>query len=485
MTLSVQKVREQDAVIDFKATLASSEYEHELTTWLNKKSQTAKIDGFRPGKAPITVIKKLYADEASRSVTNLLIDRVLKTIGKEHQIRVAGHPNVSIEKADATQGFECNVSVECLPEIELKDFSEISCEELVIDISKKEVDEAVERLFKSYKGHEQEPKKSASEWGDKVSFILNEKSSVHKDQKQDLVLEEKLEHKVWTNLHKGLHGKAAGDKTQIVIEYPDDFEEKSIAGQSFTYDIKIEAVYSPLKFTLDDTFAKEFGCDTLEALHDKLKTTMENDQNRLISLYHKRQVLDALNEQYNLNLPKSSVESEFKQIWGRLQEEINAAKARGEKEDINLHEVEIEYRQIAARRVKLGLIVSEIASKNTISLSNEDIQKELTREALKYPNQFNEVVDLYIKNPRLLEKLVAPALEDKVVDFVLSKAKKKQTKITTKDMPAKLKGIVPGYEDEDQALEASDKKATKTQKESKSDSEKAPAKKASTKKKGE
>ena len=141
MALSVQKVREQDAVIDFKATLVSSDYAQELASWFSKKSQNVRIDGFRPGKAPLAVIQTRYADEANRSVVNNIVDRVLSTIDKEHKPRVAGQPKVTIERADSTEGFECSVSVECLPTIELKDFSSISCEELVVDISKKEVDE--------------------------------------------------------------------------------------------------------------------------------------------------------------------------------------------------------------------------------------------------------------------------------------------------------------------------------------------------------
>ena len=198
-------------------------------------------------------------------------------------------------------------------------------------------------------------------------------------------------------------------------------------------------------------------------------------------MYHKRQILDALNDQYKLALPKSSVEFEFQQIWKKLQDEVTAARARGETEDIDMAEVEAEYHLIAERRVKLGMLVSEIAKEHKIALTNEEIQREVVMEAMKYQSQFKEVIDYYVQNPRLMEKLLAPALEDKVVDFVFGKSKKKQTKITVKDLPAKLKGVVPGYEGDD---EPATKKvaSSKAPKEGKSDSEKAPAKKASTKK---
>jgi len=479
MALSVQKVREQDAVIDFKATLVSSDYAQELASWFSKKSQSVRIDGFRPGKAPLAVIQTRYADEANRSVVNNIVDRVLSTIDKEHKPRVAGQPKVTIEKADSTEGFECSVSVECLPTIELKDFSSISCEELVIDISKKEVDEAVDALFKRYKGHEKDSKKGNAAWGDKVKVLIKEKSKHGIAQEQELTLAEDSE-ATWLPLHKAIHGKAEGDKAEVTINYPKDFQEASIASKTFTYEVEVQSVFAGITFKLDGTFAKEFDCEDLDGLHKKMTETLKNDQKHLVNLYHKRQILDALNDQYKLSLPKSAVEFEFQQIWKKLQDEVTAARARGETEDIDLAEVEVEYHQIAERRVKLGMLVSEIAKEHKITLTNEEIQREVVMEAMKYQSQFKEVVDYYVQNPRVMEKLLAPALEDKVVDFVFGKSKKKQTNITVKELPAKLKGIVPGYEDDEPAAK---KVATnKTSKEGKSENEEAPAKKASSKK---
>jgi trigger factor len=483
MALSVQKVREQDAIIDFKATLVSSDYAQELASWFSRTSQTVRLDGFRPGKAPLSVVQSRYADEANRAVINTIVDRALTTIDKEHKLRVAGQPKVTIEKADSKDGFECSISVECLPTIELKDFSSISCEELLIDISKKEVDDAVDALFKRYKSHEKEPKKDKAAWGDKATISIKEKGTPGKAQQQDITLAEDSD-VTWLPLHQGIHGKSTGDNVDVKITYPKDFHEANVASKTFTYEINIEAIYAPITFKLDATFAKEFDCEDLDGLHKKMHETLKNDQKHLVGLYHKRQILDALNDQYKMPLPKSAVEFEFQQIWKKLQDEISAARTRGEKEDIDLAEIEVEYRQIAERRVKLGLLVSEIAKEYKVALTNEEIQREIMMEAMKYQNQMKEVVDYYIKNPRILEKLIAPALEDKVVDFVFEKSKKKQTQITVQDLPAKLKGVVPGYEDDD-ASASQKTSTTKAPKESTSDGKKTPAKKASTKEKGE
>lgn len=478
MSLSVQKVREQGAIVDFKATLVSTDYTQELNSWFNKKCQAVRIDGFRPGKAPISVVQSRFGDEANRSVMNDIVDRALRTIDKDHKLRVAGHPKVTVEKASTADGFECSISIECLPTVQLKDFSSISCEELVLDVSKQEVDDAVDALFKRYKGHEKEKKTDKSTWGDKLSVSIKEKGKAGEVQDQDIVLSEETD-PTWEPLHKGLYGKLEGEKADVSINYPSDFQDKRVAGKTFTYEISIKAIYAAKIFNkLDDSFAKEFECDDVAGLREKVESTLKEDQKHLINLYHKRQILDALNAEYKIDLPQSSVDSEFQQIWKKLQDEVATSRARGEKEDINLEEIEAEYRGIAERRVRLGFVISEIAKEHKISLTNEEIQRIVMKEALNYPQQFKEVVDFYIKHKHALERLVAPVLEDKVVEFVFDKSKRKQTKVTTKELPAKLKGIVPGYEeDEDQ----SDSKKVEP-KESKSEGKKTPAKKATPKK---
>jgi len=481
MALSVQKVREKGAVIDFKATLDSKNYTQELDSWFSKKSQMVRLDGFRPGKAPLSVVQSRFADEANRAVLNTIVDKVLKAIDKDHKLKVAGQPKVTVEKADAKDGFECSVSVECLPTIELKDFSSIPCEELVLEISKKEVDDAVDALFKRYKGHEKEQKKEKADWNDKVAVSIKEKGRHNLGQDQDVILSEDMD-PIWMPLHKELHGKTAGEKTEVTITYPKNFHEKNIASKSFTYEVDVKSVFAAKLFKLDDAFAKEFDCEDLASLHNKMQETLKNDQKRLIKMYHKRQILDVLNDQYNVPLPESSVNAEFQQIWKKLQDEVSSAKERGENEDVNLKEIEEEYRAIAERRVKLGFLIAEIAKEHKIALTNEEIQREIVAEAMKYPNQFKEVVDFYIKNPRVLERLIAPAIEDKVVDFVFDKSKKKQTKITINDLPSKLKGVVPGYEDDDEVASKKSGKEEQMEKTDKVESQKAPAKKATTKK---
>ena len=274
---------------------------------------------------------------------------------------------------------------------------------------------------------------------------------------------------------KAIVGHSASDQFEVLIKNPQN-------GKELKLHIALEEVYSTKTFKLDDEFAKEFGANSLDELRTKVTEVNQNDHKKLVTLYHKRQILDDLHNQYSFALPKSAVNYEFEQIWQRLQNEIEASKQRGDvDEDINLEEVKIEYQSIAERRVKLGLLVSEIAKVHKIELTNDDLQKAIIAEAMKQPEYAKEIFDYYSKNKDALQSLSAPIIEDKVVDFVFDKAKKKQTKITAKELPSKLKGVLPGYDDSSDSVKKASKKSSK---ESNSEDKPAPAKKA-TKTKGE
>ena len=476
MSLSVQKVREQDATVDFKATLAPNAYETELNNWFSKKSKNVSVAGFRPGKVPISIVKTKYMGDATNSVVNTLVDQAIREIVKEHKLRIAGQPKVTIETADSDKGFECKLEVECLPEITLKDFSAVECEELVVEINKSDTDEYLKNLHESHVGFEKELKKGKAEWGDKVVVIAQENLGKVDSKPQELHLIKDVEDPVLKTMLEAIVGHSTGDKFEVTLKDPNSKKET-------TLHIALEAVHASKKFKLDDEFAKEYGVENLDALRAKLTEVHTNDHKKLTNLYHKRQILDSLHNQYNFALPKSAVEFEFQQIWSRLQDEIAASKGRGDvEEDINLDEVKVEYQKIAERRVKLGLVVSEIAKVHKIELTNEDIQKAIIEEATKNPNYAKEIIEYYTKNREALQSLSAPLIEDKVVSFIFEKAKKKQTKIGSKELPSKLKGVLPGYDDDSD--DSSKKTAKKTSKESSSEDTSAPAKKA-TKKKGE
>ena len=471
MAISVKKISEKDSIIDFGATLDSSHFEKELDNWYAAKAKVVRIDGFRPGKTPLNVVKTRYADEAQSSVLRNLIDQAIKLILKENKIKAASQPKVSVEKASQKDGFECKISYEILPTIALKDFKNIKCEELNLEVSDKEVDSSISNLLERHKAHEKEPKKGTAEWNDKVSFLIKEKGATHTPESQEMILD-KEDAGHFATIGKALHGKSADEKLEVEIKFPKDYYDRSVAGKNVTYSIQLQSVHKPVKFKLDDSFAKEFECENVEALRKKMRDILQGDSNQLLNLYHKRQVLDALDGEYDLALPKSVVEKEFQFIWKRLQDEMQEAKAKGEpSDDLDLKATEAEYRNIAKRRVKLGLIISEIAQKHDIKLTKEEIQQTVIREALKYNSHAKEVVDFYSKNALALEQLTAPVLEDKVANFVFSQSTKKQTKIKPEDLQKKLKGIVPGYGDDEDDNSVEKKADTK------------PAKKTTTKKK--
>ena len=370
---------------EFKVTVPFKSIEEKVVTWLQDKAKSVRLDGFRPGKAPLNIVRQRYEEHALQAIREQFVQTGTQQIYKENNVRVAGQPVYDFGSLDNDQDFSFSISFETLPSFELKEFSKIKLETFDVKATPEAINESLERLAEGYK----QSKKT--------------------------------------------------DKAQ-----PDQAVE------------------------INDDFAKEFGCKDLEDLREKISSTLKNDYDRLARLYSKRHLLDALAAEYDFDLPSLMVKNEFDAIWQRLEQEMADAKANGElspeEENKPLVEYKEEYQQISERRVRLGLVVAEVAKKNGITLSPEMVRDLMIQEAMRYPGQEKEVVSFYRSHPEMIEQLTGPAIEDKVVDFIMSKAAVKKTDITFKELQKKLKGILPQYAEEDEEEDEKPSKAEKPKK---------------------
>ncbi|RZI46735.1 trigger factor [Candidatus Finniella inopinata] len=354
---------------EFTVTVPLQDIDERIVNWLQERAKSVRLDGFRPGKAPLNIIRQRYGDQALQEAREHFVRTGTEKIYKDQNVRVAGNPVYDFGDLEKEQDFSFSIAFETLPSFDLKDFSKIKLETLDVKVPGEEIEKSLNRLAEAYK-----------ESGDEASA-------------QD--------------------------------------------------------------FKIDDEFAKKFACENLEALRAKIEETLKRDYDHLARLYCKRHLLDALADDYTFDLPEAMVKSEFDAIWGRLEKEMANAKENGdlspEEADKPMKDYEEEYRQIASRRVRLGLVVAEVAKKNNISLSPEMVRDLMVQEAMRYPGEEQEVVKYYRSHPEMIEHLTGPALEDKVVDFIVSKADVKKMDITFKELQKKLKGILPQYDDEEGA----------------------------------
>ena len=247
------------------------------------------------------------------------------------------------------------------------------------------------------------------------------------------------------------------------------FNDKNLAGKNVQVTLRVKQILAPQTFALDDTFAKEFGHESFELLREKMKENLEKNYNNIAQLHLKRHLLDAMEQAYTFDLPASMVDSEFKVIWQHLQNEIQDVRENGDEYDAegkSEDELKAEYTKIAERRVRLGLVISQISQKEKIQISQDDLRSAMMREAMRYPGQEVEVMDYYRKHPHLIDRIVAPILEDKVVDFILTKINLKDVTVTVPELKEKARGIVPFIEEDEKENheEAPQKASDKTKK---------------------
>jgi trigger factor len=256
-----------------------------------------------------------------------------------------------------------------------------------------------------------------------------------------------------SGMEEGLLGLKAGEDKSFDSEVSKNFQDAVISGKKVQVHALVKKTLSPVQHKLDDAFAKEFGYDSFDALKEAMKTNVTRNYESVARLYLKRHMLDALEGMYSFDLPKSMVENEFKTIWTHLQSEIEDAKSKGEFDESDSkpeEELRTEYMGIAERRVKLGLVISEISRAEKIQLSQDELRNALYREATKYPGQERQVMDHFKNHPHSIERIAAPILEDKVVDHIATKAKITETQVNVQDLKKKVKGVVPSFFDNEE-----------------------------------
>lgn len=443
----------------FDVTISSDDIQSKKNNYIKARASKIKIDGFRPGKAPVAMIEARLGGDALNHALKKSVDAALDKIIQDHSFRANGQPDLKLGEFEEGKDLTFTVTYECMPEIQVASIGHIELEKIIVDVSEKDVDESLDRLHKEYKGYKVESDRAVQK-DDKVkgrlSLIGQDGKPVSGYQKIDVDFVVGTGDFAIPQTEKEVIGKKAGEHLSFTAKTSDNLSDQKVSGKEFTIEFDVVEVLAPVKHKKDDAFAKEFNKETLADLRDALKERVANEFNSVARLYSKRRLLDALEKEYSFDLPPSMVKNEFDNIWGHLQREMDAAKARGDEidhEGKTDDEIRAEYESIARRRVKLGLLVSHIAQKEKILLNQEEIREAIFKEAMRYPNQMMEVMEFYRKNPRMIDRIAAPMMEDKVVDFLLTQVVLKDVTLGINALKEKVKGVIPTAFDEDDVNE--------------------------------
>lgn len=490
--MQIDELKNEGLKREFKVTVGKDDLDRRIQLILMDLRDKVRMKGFRPGKAPLALLKSLHGEAARGQAIDEAIRETVDSLFRERKIRPAMQPKVDVGEVDGDAGFDFTVEAEILPEIDTAGFKAPALDRLVAKPADKDVDEALDRLAAQSKTFEARKKGAKAKSGDAlvVDFVGSVDGEEFSGGKGEDVQLELGSGQFVPGFEDQLIGTTAGEEKTISVTFPEKYGRDDLNGKDATFKVTVKEVKAPVERTVDDEMAKSFGLESLEQLKDALKTQLENEAKELSRAKVKRALLDKLADAYDFEVPAGMVDMEYRDIWEQIKRD---AIMSGEATEDELSEVEepeseedrTEYRSIAERRVRLGLLLSELGLANNVEISRDELMQRVADEARRYPGQEREVFEFYTKNEQAMAQMRAPLYEDKVVDFILEMAD-----ITDSDTSLEeLRRIVT---EEDATESASDKKATsakkkasstkkKADKADKTDGKKAPAKKAAKK----
>jgi trigger factor len=428
-------------------TIPAADLNTRLDVKLEELKGQANIKGFRPGKVPLSYIRKQFGRSAmSEVMTDAINTTVSDTLDKRKE-RAAAQPKVDLpddqavinDVLDGKADLAFEVEYEVLPPVTLMKLDGIKLNKPVIDITEEEVTAEVNRVFAQNRGYTDKGDEGVVENGDRLglSFVGKIKGKPFDGGTSDHAHLTVGSGEFIPGFEEQLIGMKKGETREIEVTFPKDYQSEELAGKKAQFEVTILHVDGPNQGDLDDEFAQRLGVENVEALRTAVKSQMESALASMSRQHVKRQILDALDDGHKFDVPAQLVDAEFNTIWQRVEHEVQSHGRSFEDEGTTEEAAREQYRKIAERRVRLGLVVAEIGNQNEVNVTEEEHQQALIAEVRRFPGQEQQVYDYYRKNPQALAGLRAPVFENKVVDFVAEKGEVTDKKMTREEL-AKL-----------------------------------------------
>jgi trigger factor len=410
---------------EYTVVIAAKDLGEKLEARLEQIGQEVRLPGFRPGKVPMPILKKRFSQSVMGEVVEQAVRDSSAQALTERGLRPAMQPRIEITSFEEGKDLEYKIAVELLPDIEVGDLSKIELERLKIEVPDAEVDEAMERLAsaKRQSAPLETPRPAAK---DDV-LVIDFRGTVDGEALPGMAGEDHhLElgsNRFVEGFEDQLIGAEAGEERSVTVRFPEQYVNDKLAGREAVFEVKVKEVRATVARPVDDALAKDLGEPDLASLRSKVREQLQGDYDRFSRTQLKRQLLDALAEAYQFDVPPGMVDSEFDAIWKQIEEERSHGHLDPEDEGKGEDDLKAEYREIAERRVRLGLLLSEIGRLNAIEVSQDELNRALMREAQSHPGHERQVLEFYKNTPEALANLRAPLFEDKVVDFIVDLAK--------------------------------------------------------------
>jgi trigger factor len=429
---------------EFQISVPASDLDAKADARLVDLKGKVRLNGFRPGKVPVSHLKKVYG----RSVMAETIDQTIRDtnsqIFTERGFRLATEPKITMpteEKAveDILTGksdLTYTVSIEVVPTIQLADFKSFSVEKPVAVVTDADIDEAIKRIADQNRAYAAKGEGAKAENGDRVTISF--KGTIN-GTPFDGGTGENIQVTIGSNsfipgFEEQLLGIAAGDTRNLKVSFPKNYASEKLAGQPAEFETTATSIEAPQATEINDEFAKTLGLESLDKLKEAARERLTAEFAGATRQRVKRMLLDRLDESHRFEAPPSLVEEEFNLMWNSIKAEMESSGKTFADEDTTEEAAKVEYRAIADRRVRLGLVLSEIGEKNKITVTDDEVSRAVIERARQMPGREKEVWDYYRNNANALAQLRAPIYEDKVVDFILELANVTEKKVTREDL---------------------------------------------------
>lgn len=435
--MQIKETKQEALKRAYNVTMTAQEVGQKIDEKLMELGEKVNMPGFRPGKVPLPVLKSKYGKSILGEVLESVVNEsTLKAIN-ENNLRPALRPKIEVKTFDEATGLEYDMEIEVLPEIKIGDLSGIKVEKLSAKPAAAEVDGALERIASGNKTSEKVEEARASKTGDIV--VIDFDGTVNGEafpgmKGNDFPLE--LGSKSFVDTFEDqLVGSKVGDKKSIKVTFPADYGHDKLRGVEAVFAVEVKELRAPVKPKLDDEFAKNLGFENFAQVREAVEKQIQGEYDQVSRLHLKRLLLDALDDTHNFDVPPGMVDMEFEGILHQMQgPHEHTHDGEHKHDDVGTPEEREEYKALAERRVKLGLVLAEIGRENKIEVTNQELQQAVISEARRYPGQEKQVFEYYQKNPQALEAVKAPIYEEKVVDFILERVKIDSKEVTIEEL---------------------------------------------------
>ena len=439
--MQVTEVANEGLKRAFSVVVPATDITAEREKRLAQLGKDLRLPGFRPGKVPARVVMQRYGQAVMGEVLESSVNDATQRVVSDRGLRPAQQPKIELVNfADGTD-LEFKVEMEVMPEVPMPDFAGVELERLKAEPGDEQVDKALTAIAQRNRKLEDITEDRAAEAGevavcDFVGRLITDGEAGEPfpgGSATDMPIEVSGEGFI-PGFTEQLVGVRAGETRQVEVSFPAEYQAPELAGKAARFEVTCKALKRPASPELDDAFATSLGFETAEKLRETVRETLQREYDSMSRMKVKRALLDQLSERAEFPVPQGMVNAEFAQIWQRVEADMKNGRLDDDVKGKDEEALRAEYRGIAERRIRLGLLLSEIGRTNNIAVSSDELGRAMRQEAGRYPGQEQQVLEFFRKTPQAVENLRAPIFEDKVVDFMLELAKVTERSVAPEEL---------------------------------------------------